>query len=146
VSYDIVGTERIFQYSSEEAGGQKNERTARLKTLFTKGLRVAGDRVNAYLNRPVRPVGDGGTHRPFFDAILSALDMGHPLPVSPEEAREAVELATAIYTSALSGETVTFPLTASSPYYSGVTDTAYESRNESTNTERTVVSLKRGAR
>ena len=70
----------------------------------------------------------GGTHRPYFEAVLSALDQGRPLPVPPEEARGAVELATAIYTAGLSGETVRLPLNGSSRYYAGVTDDAYRTR------------------
>jgi predicted dehydrogenase len=71
----------------------------------------------------------GGTHRPYFEAVLSALDESRPLPIPPEEARGAVELATAIYTSGLSGQTVRLPLNGSSPYYTGVTTDAYRARS-----------------
>lgn len=134
VSFDVVGTERIFEFSSTEGGDQAGGRGSRLQALVRKGLKVAGSRLSR--NGQARPAGDGGSHRPYFEAIIAALDMGQPLPVGPEEARGAVELATAIYTSALSGETVELPLSDASAYYGGVTASAYAGRRRATRLER----------
>jgi predicted dehydrogenase len=129
VSFDVIGTEKIFQYRSAESEENKAGGLGRYMTLAQKAMRVAGDRLGSAMGRPSRPKGDGGTHKPFFDAVVKALDLGQPLPVGPQDARAAVELATGIYTSALLGEPVEFPLAPSTPYYRGVTARDYEGRN-----------------
>ena len=125
VLFDVVGNKKIHRYASKDDSSGGGSGLARLQTLATKVIRVGTERVKAKLGRPTPPRGDGGSHRPYFDAILKALDMGQPLPVGPESARPAVELATGIYTSAILGRPVKFPLDASTPYYHGVSAEDY---------------------
>ena len=49
--------------------------------------------------------------------------MGRPVS---DDARRPVELATAIYTSALTGSPVSLPLDPSSPCYGGITTDDYD--------------------
>ncbi|MDD8045788.1 MAG: Gfo/Idh/MocA family oxidoreductase [Verrucomicrobiota bacterium] len=77
--------------------------------------------------RPAPP--EPSNHTRFFQAILDAIDRGEPLPVSPKSARPAMELCTAIYASALSGQPVLFPLDSSNACYKGVTIDGYRQRH-----------------
>jgi predicted dehydrogenase len=129
VSFEIVGTTKLFRQTSAEEGGAK--RTSKID-LVKKGFGRIQERLFRKKTGPPPTPGaprGGGTHRPYFEAVLSALDRGKPLPIPPEEARGAVELATAIYTSGLSGQTVRLPLNGSSQYYAGVTTDAYRARS-----------------
>ena len=128
VSYDVVGNKKVYQYVSQSDDNAGGGRLARLQTLATKVVRVGGERIKAKLGRSSGPKGDGGGHRPYFDAILKALDMGQPLPVGPESARHAVELATGIYTSAMTGRPVELPLDETALYYRGITAEEYRDR------------------
>ena len=69
---------------------------------------------------------DSSDHTAYYRAVLDALDAGEPLPVGGDDARRAVELATAIYASALTGAPVSLPLTPSSPCYGGITTDDYD--------------------
>jgi predicted dehydrogenase len=62
-------------------------------------------------------------HAPFFRHYFESLRAGQPAPVPPREARRSLELTTAIYQSALTGEAVRLPLATSSPLYSGAAPT-----------------------
>ena len=129
VSFEIVGTTKLFRQTSAEEGGAK--RMSRGEQV-RKGINLIKQRVFPSRSGPPPTQGaprDGGTHRPYFEAVLKALDEGKPLPIPPEEARGPVELATAIYTSGLSGETVRLPLNGNSRYYAGVTTDAYRARS-----------------
>lgn len=128
VMFDVVGTKKVHRYASksDDAGGGSG--LARLQTLATKVVDRGGDKIKEKLGRPTKQKGDGGSHRPYFEAVLKALDMDQPLPVGPESARPAVELATGIYTAAITGAPVEFPLDASAAYYHGVTAEAYRGR------------------
>lgn len=59
-------------------------------------------------------------HGPFVRRFLESILSGGPVPVSPREARRSLELAIAMYQSALLGTEVRLPLDPSSPIYSGV--------------------------
>ncbi len=129
VSFEIVGTTKLFRQTSAEDGGGK--RMSRMDHV-RKGFGRIQERIFRKRSGPPPTPGaprGGGTHRPYFEAVLSALDRSQPLPIPPEEARGAVELATAIYTSGLSGQTVRLPLNGSSLYYAGVTTDAYRARS-----------------
>ena len=131
VSFEVVGTAKLFRYGSADEDTRRKSRAERLRELGEKGFHRIRDRVfrgrSPVAPGPGAPRG-GGTHRPYFEAVLSALDHGQPLPIPPEEARGAVELAAAIYTAGLTGETVRLPLNGGSRYYAGVTDDAYRTR------------------
>ena len=62
---------------------------------------------------------------PYLQAVLDALDSGGELPTQPLEARASLEICTAIYTAALTGESVPLPLDQSTPYYAGVSTQDY---------------------
>ncbi len=128
VLFDVVGTKKVHRYASkgDESGGGSG--VARIQHLAQKVMTRGGDKIKEKLGRPTKPRGDGGSHRPYFEAILKALDMEQPLPVGPESARHAVELATGIYTAAITGEPVVFPLDDSALFYRGVTAEDYRGR------------------
>jgi predicted dehydrogenase len=67
-------------------------------------------------------------HTPYVSAVLDAIETGHSLPSGPEQARVSLELATAIYASALSGEPVSLPLSRTHPQYRGVDHRSYAAR------------------
>ncbi|HEY3020917.1 MAG TPA: Gfo/Idh/MocA family oxidoreductase [Solirubrobacteraceae bacterium] len=67
-------------------------------------------------------------HIAYLREVFDAIEAGRALPVGPGAGRRALELATAIYASALSGAPVALPLDASSPYYRGITGDDYEAR------------------
>jgi predicted dehydrogenase len=54
-----------------------------------------------------------------FHRLHAALTAGAPLPVTLSDARRSIELLTAAYWSAASGEAVTLPLRPDHPYYAG---------------------------
>ena len=128
VMFDVVGTDRVHTYASKDDGGSASG-LARIQQLAEKVVSRGGDKIKQKLGRPTKPKGDGGSHRPYFEAILSALDMDQALPVGPESSRPAVELATGIYASALLGQPVEFPLETSAPFYRGVTAEDYSARD-----------------
>jgi UDP-N-acetyl-2-amino-2-deoxyglucuronate dehydrogenase len=70
-------------------------------------------------------------HAPYLAAVLDALEAGRPLPVGPQEARDALELCVAVYASALSGAPVALPIARTDPHYGGITRRAYEARDGS---------------
>jgi len=72
--------------------------------------------------------GRSSDHTPYLAAALEALVAGMPLPVGPEEARTSLDLATAIYASALRGEPVALPVAPSGPGYDGISALEYERR------------------
>jgi predicted dehydrogenase len=67
-------------------------------------------------------------HTPYLSAVLDALVAGRALPSGPEEARQSLELATAIYASSLSGEPAVLPLDPAHPQYDGVDRDVYAVR------------------
>jgi predicted dehydrogenase len=91
--------------------------------LLARGLRRA---------RRSLPIGTRAesNHAKFLKLVVDAMRAGRPLPVPPEEARRPVELCTAIYASALSGRSVTLPLSPASPYYRGISAAAYRGARE----------------
>jgi predicted dehydrogenase len=74
------------------------------------------------------PEAEPCAHTPYWSAVLDALAAGVPLPSGPEQARVSLELATAIYASALSGESVALPLSCRHPQYRGVDGRSYAAR------------------
>ena len=54
-----------------------------------------------------------------FHRLHAALTTGGPLPVTLADARRSIELLTAAYCSAATGEPVTLPLPPDHPYYAG---------------------------
>jgi hypothetical protein len=54
-----------------------------------------------------------------FGALLRALREDGPLPVTLSDARESIELATALYHSIATGKPETLPLAAAHPFHDG---------------------------
>ncbi|MBI4707245.1 MAG: Gfo/Idh/MocA family oxidoreductase [Candidatus Omnitrophica bacterium] len=73
-------------------------------------------------------VGEPPLHKTLIEAFLDALDEDGEVPVSAEDARRSLELCTAIYTSAIMGESVSLPLQKSTPFYKGITASEYQKR------------------
>jgi hypothetical protein len=63
-------------------------------------------------------------------SIVKAAIDDRPFPVSPEEARQPVELCTALYASALSGTPIPLPLSPEMPFYRGVSASEYRDAME----------------
>jgi len=76
----------------------------------------------------IRPKPKPSRHTPHFTRFLDAIEGKGPVPVPPEDARASLELAVAMYTSALTGKTVSLPLARTTPYYNGVTTDDYDGR------------------
>jgi predicted dehydrogenase len=67
-------------------------------------------------------------HAPYVAAVLSAIEQGQPLPIGPDQARASLEICTAIYASALSGQPIQLPVDPTNRCYAGVTTTDYDGR------------------
>ncbi|MBI4707353.1 MAG: Gfo/Idh/MocA family oxidoreductase [Candidatus Omnitrophica bacterium] len=97
-----------------------------------------GDGIPAKVMRTVLPklgiqiqIGEPPLHKSLIAAFLDAVRNNFEVPVSAEEARKSLELCTAIYTSAITGEIVSLPLAKSTPFYKGINADVY--RNRKTN-------------
>ena len=65
-------------------------------------------------------------HTPYAADVINAIIEGRPLPIGPEDARASLEICTAIYSSALSGQPVALPLDHTNSCYTGLTTAAYD--------------------
>lgn len=74
----------------------------------------------------IRRVPKASSHTPYVRAVLDAIDSGSSPPTPPQAARESLELCMGVYTSALTGKTVSLPLDSSNPYYEGIKATDYQ--------------------
>ena len=63
-------------------------------------------------------------HTPYVKAFLHSVIQDTEPPTSPQEARRSLELATAMYESAIHGIVVTFPLPRECTLYHGMRTTA----------------------
>lgn len=78
------------------------------------------------------PAPDDPGHTHFLRAALQSLKDGSAPPISATEARNVVELVTAIYASAITREAVELPLNANSAFYTGISKNDYDgARRES---------------
>jgi predicted dehydrogenase len=85
-----------------------------------------------------RAVASPCAHAPYVAAVLEAIAAGAPLPVGPDESRAALEVAMAIYASALGGRSVALPLDAGCRVYRGVTTLDYDGRQRRPHAVRSV--------
>ncbi len=74
---------------------------------------------------PNRKEGPGALHAEYFRAVVDAIEADRPLPIDPQDARASLELCTAIYQSAITGETVELPLMSDARFYEGIQPTDY---------------------
>ena len=65
------------------------------------------------------------THVALIQQFVSAINEDSDVPISADDARRAVETCTAIYQSALTGQSVELPLEPSSRFYQGITKDDY---------------------
>jgi predicted dehydrogenase len=64
------------------------------------------------------PSGSGSGHGAQIAAVLEAIEVGEPLPVTAEQARDTLDLVTSIYASAFTSRSVRRgEITAGSPFY-----------------------------
>ena len=77
--------------------------------------------------KPAAP--PANAHAPYVAAVLGAIEDGRPLPIGPEEARRSLEICTAIYASALTGQPIALPLDSTNRCYSGLTTSDYDGRH-----------------
>jgi UDP-N-acetyl-2-amino-2-deoxyglucuronate dehydrogenase len=78
------------------------------------------------------PDADPNPHIPYLASILDAVHHGDPLPSGPDDARASLELATAIYASAITEGPVSLPVVASHWAYHGIDRDIYASRRAPT--------------
>ncbi|MCE9556472.1 MAG: Gfo/Idh/MocA family oxidoreductase [Planctomycetes bacterium] len=64
-------------------------------------------------------------HQEILRAYVRSLTDDTPSPVSGNDGRRSMELCTAMYAAALTGQTVTLPIDSTSPYYQGITQDDY---------------------
>ena len=93
------------------------------KTTVDKVKRKVGQKLGFKAKVVPRP--PESSHTPYFAAFLDALDRGEAVPIGVDEGRRSLELCVAIYTSALTGATVSMPLDADATYYDGVSAEVY---------------------
>jgi predicted dehydrogenase len=58
-------------------------------------------------------------HTPHVCEFLTSIGLSQTAPVPPSEARRSLELAVGLYASAMTGETVRFPISAGHAFYAG---------------------------
>ncbi|MGI9457203.1 MAG: Gfo/Idh/MocA family protein [Aeoliella sp.] len=137
--WSVIGTEAAIQQSGALHCGDKWKRLQSMRRLNkafpvqkqkTLLPGVAGKVANKVISR-IRPRKRKTTsnHTPYVAEVLDAINENNPLPVGPEEARRAVELCTAIHTSAIKDEAVSLPLDRSAAFYDGVTTNDYDGRS-----------------
>jgi len=86
----------------------------------TSGWRYLIRRIGWKLGRDLFPDRPTNMHAPLFREFFRSLETGGPIPVTCDDGRAAVELCTAIYHSALSGDSIELPLDPSNRHYSGI--------------------------
>jgi predicted dehydrogenase len=74
------------------------------------------------------PDSDANDHTPYLASVLDAVQHGHTLPSCAEQARVSLELAAAIYASAITEQPVTLPLDAHHWAYHGIDRSIYATR------------------
>jgi predicted dehydrogenase len=95
---------------------------AELEALFPLGSKwkrkvsevIGPGRISSWL------LPEGSWHEVYLKAVVGALEGRRAIPVTATEARQAVELCTAIYEAALTGRTVELPISSSNRFYKGV--------------------------
>ena len=95
------------------------------ETRVHRFARRAAGRAGIRMRRPQVP----NWHAALFRKFFTAIETDTPMPVSAADARTVVELCTAIYASAITGEAVELPLDSSHPFYHGVTTDEYSGSN-----------------
>lgn len=86
----------------------------------TSGWKFMVRRIGWKLGRDFFPDRPWNIHAPLFREFFRSLEAGGPVPVTGQDGRAAVELCAAIYSSALSGESVELPLDPSHRHYTGI--------------------------
>jgi predicted dehydrogenase len=91
----------------------------------TSGWKFFVRRLGWKIGRDFFPARHQNCHAPLFNAFFAAISQGNASPVTGADGRAAVEICTAIYQSALTGESVALPLDATSRYYRGINKDDY---------------------
>lgn len=85
-----------------------------------KGLPLAIGKLSAKLKKREWVPPNHWGHAPFVGEFLTAIRDGRPVPVPPREGRRSLELAAALYESAIAGRVVNLPVSQDSCVYGGV--------------------------
>lgn len=136
INWDVMGTEASLHYPwtvNCTDRGLRNQLQREVAQRFpgNQPKSILPGPLNKIVRLAKRKLGLGRTaaipseHTPYVKAVLDAIDAGKPLPTPPGEARQSLELCTAIYTAAITGEAVELPLGESTPFYNGVTTSDY---------------------
>ena len=131
---DVIGSRASahvpWALKCADAGRKRQLETQLLSAYPPAGGQTSNSLPAKVLRKIKRKLGFKGAagrndHYAYLAAVYDAIRAGQPVPVGPEEARQSLELCTAIYTSGITGGPVSLPLDASCPYYGGVTPDAY---------------------
>lgn len=128
---DVVASEASVHYPWAlkcADAGKLRELGDALRRAFPGSTKPASKSLPAKALRKIRRklglggnVGSPNNHATYLEVVLKAIAAGEPMPIPPAEARVSLELCMAIYTSAITGQSVRLPLEATSPFYNGVT-------------------------
>ena len=105
--------DRLFPIQNKSHSRPSRSLVARLRRKLSR---------RAITSRPMPPQ---SPHALLLSEFLQSLAKGQEVPVTAREGRSAVELCLAIYSAALTGQTVSLPLSPSSPYYGGISKDDY---------------------
>ena len=131
---DVVGSRASAHFpwalKCADAGRKRQLETQALSAFPPAGGQTSNSLPAKVLRKIKRKLGFKGAavrndHCAYLAAVYDAIRAGQPVPVGPEEARQSLELCTAIYTSGITGGPVSLPLDASCPFYGGVTPETY---------------------
>lgn len=127
---DVVGSKGSVHYPwALFLDGRRVSRRTRNAIHRAVGSREHPGVLPRAVRRAQRALKLGGSvqsnHARFLRTVVRAVALGREIPVPLEEARQSVELCTAIYASALTREPVQLPLTSTSPFYGGVSAPEY---------------------
>jgi predicted dehydrogenase len=89
------------------------------------GWKHLARKVGAKVGVDLFTVRQPNSHTEILRGFLNAIQHGGNVPVTGHDGRQAVELCTAIYAAAITGETVELPLDSSHRFYEGITQHDY---------------------
>lgn len=121
-SVNAMGKEgtRLEFYGTEATaigGGQAYDTT---KDLFTLATPAGVSEALATESEERVPIGPNMLHRPAVTDFLDAIEGKHPPLAGIEACRTALNVTTAIYKSAMTGEAVKLPIAQDDPWYSAL--------------------------
>jgi hypothetical protein len=86
----------------------------------TSGWKYITRKIGWKLGFDLFSVKEPNSHSSILRQFLDAIRSGGPAPVTGEDGRRAVELCTAIYAAAITGDSVSLPIDSSHRFYEGI--------------------------